>query len=224
MDRDYMFYESETMKYLKVYADDKAIDKDCDLHKINQMRWNAVLLFVYKHVYAITDSDVKYNNRKSNIDYDNGDLLNSICDLYINVCYEYGKEVSIAGFSKLTGIDYSTIISWGSKEYRHTIYKDSKGNKIYNLDQWLINHKGEEYSEELSLTHSNIYKKLSSEREACLTSMTLQGNIGALAMGKIEKGWVEGQQVVHVHAVDTKRTPDQIAQDYGIGLPDRDTT
>ncbi|MGL6198602.1 MAG: hypothetical protein ACRC3H_06665 [Lachnospiraceae bacterium] len=138
MYRDYKFYEDETMKYLDIYAQDRAVDKDCDLHKINQMRWNAVLLFVYKHVYAITDGDVKYNNKKTNIDLDDTELINNICDLYINICYEYGKEVSIAGFSKLTGIGQDTITMWGNKEYRHTIYKDSKGNKIYNIEQWLL--------------------------------------------------------------------------------------
>ena len=134
MDRDYKFYEDETTKYLKVYADDHATDKNCDLHKINQMRWNAILLFVYKHVYAITDSDVRYNNKKTNIDLDDVQLINNICDLYINICYEYGKEVSIQGFSKLTGISDEAIRLWSNKDYRHTIYKDSKGNKIYSID------------------------------------------------------------------------------------------
>ncbi|MGL6198603.1 MAG: hypothetical protein ACRC3H_06670 [Lachnospiraceae bacterium] len=54
--------------------------------------------------------------------------------------------------------------------------------------------------------------------------MTLQGNIGALAMGKIEKGWVERQQVIYIQANEMQRTADQIAQGYAVWLPDRDTT
>ena len=113
-----------TANKLEVYSDsiEESISNYCidhnlkteDLYKIDQSRWNSVLLYVYKQVFKPTpDNNPNYRyNGKSNIDYSDKELLNSICDIYINFCYEYSKEVSIMGFSKLTGISVDTIYEW----------------------------------------------------------------------------------------------------------------
>lgn len=87
--------------------------KEKDLYNIDQSRWNSVLLYVYKQVFkpCNTDTTRRYNEN-SNIDYSNAGLIDSICNIYIDLCYEYSKEVSIMGFSKLTGIDTETVYNW----------------------------------------------------------------------------------------------------------------
>lgn len=209
-------YENDIDLYLHEYENEKKIS----CYDINQMRWNSVLLYIFKNVFKHkTPPENIRHNCNSIIDYSDSDMINSICDYYINMCYEYGKEISIAGFSKLTGIHESTIYDWGNSNIRQYVYYDCDNNKINDFAAWRLNHQGEEYRQELSSSHSDIYKKLSNERETCLTAMTLQGNIGALAKGKIEKGWVEGQLLIRAEEGSrTSRTPEQIAADYPVSV------
>lgn len=84
-----------TANKLEVYSDsiEESISNYCidhnlkteDLYKIDQSRWNSVLLYVYKQVFKPTpDNNPNYRyNGKSNIDYSDKELLNSICDIYI---------------------------------------------------------------------------------------------------------------------------------------------
>lgn len=106
-------YANDIEIYLNQYCVEHEI-KHKDLYTIDQSRWNSVLLYIYKHVFKPTPNN-KPNNRyngKSNIDYSNKELLDNVCDIYINLCYEYSKEVSIMGFSKLTGIHKDTLYTW----------------------------------------------------------------------------------------------------------------
>lgn len=106
-------YANDIEMYLSQYCIDHEI-KHKDLYTIDQSRWNSVLLYIYKHVFKPTinnNPNSRYNG-KSNIDYSNKELLNNVCDIYINLCYEYSKEVSIMGFSKLTGIHKDTLYDW----------------------------------------------------------------------------------------------------------------
>ena len=100
-------YANDIELYLHQYCIDHGI-KDKDLYTIDQSRWNSVLLYIYKHVFKPLKTDVVMNNGKSNIDYSDGELLDNICNIYIDMCYEYSKEVSILGFCKLTGINPDT--------------------------------------------------------------------------------------------------------------------
>lgn len=206
-------YENDIDLYLHEYEKLKKIK----CYDINQMRWNAVLIYIYNHVFKPINPPKNIRHRcDSNIDYNNADLISEVCNYYISMCYEYGKEISIAGFSKLTGITESTIYSWANGDTRQYIYYDSDNNVIPDIAAWKLNHQDEEYRQELGSSHSDIHKKLSNERETCLTAMTLQGNIGALAKGKIEKGWVEGQLIIRSEEQKSSRTPEQIAADYNI--------
>lgn len=104
-------YESTIAEALSQYCIDHDL-KDSDLYGIDQSRWNAVLLYIHKKVFKPLPDQKKRYNENSNIDYSNKELLNSICDIYIDLCYEYSKEISIMGFSKLTGIHKDTIYEW----------------------------------------------------------------------------------------------------------------
>ena len=87
-----------------------------EIYKFDQQRWNSVLLYIYRQVFKPCKNDgvVRRYNEKSNIDYSNRELIDNVCDIYIALCYEYSKEVSIMGFNKLTGIDEETINNWAN--------------------------------------------------------------------------------------------------------------
>ena len=84
-------------------------------------------------------------------------------DYYIYICTVHDKEISIMGFSYLTGIDNNTINSW----------KDNYNN-INNIN-----------SDRLGSQRMRIYKKLTTEREESLSNKLATGNknpVGILAI------------------------------------------
>lgn len=106
-------YDNSIVEALSQYCEEHELDKN-DLYSIDQSRWNAVLLYIHKHVFKPLPDHKKRYNENSNIDYSNTDVLKDICNIYIDLCYEYSKEVSILGFSKMTGINPDTIYTWGN--------------------------------------------------------------------------------------------------------------
>ena len=106
-----------------------------------------------------------YGNSSNNNAYDL-DIINYICDVYIDLCYEYDKEISILGFSKLTGINQDTFYDWGNGSSRP------------------------------SSIGCEIYKKLSREREESLSNMLISGKrnpVGLLGALNRHYGWNMGQ-------------------------------
>lgn len=90
-------YENGIYLYLDQYIEEHNIE---DMHKEPQSRWNAALLYINKNLFKLHPEILKSENRVSNT-YDIN-IINTICDIYIELCYEYDKEVSILGFCKLT--------------------------------------------------------------------------------------------------------------------------
>lgn len=193
-----------TANKLEVYSDsiEESISNYCidhnlkteDLYKIDQSRWNSVLLYVYKQVFKPTpDNNPNYRyNGKSNIDYSDKELLNSICDIYINFCYEYSKEVSIMGFSKLTGISVDTIYEWLNEG---TVERGS----------------------------SEVAKKLNAEREESLSVRLVSGKgnpVGILGILNRHYGWNMGQPRGQDQRQTAPSIPD-MARKYGVEQADR---
>ena len=86
--------------------------------------------------------------------------------MYIDLCYEYDKEISILGFSKLTGINQDTFYDWGNQSSRP------------------------------SSLGCDIYKKLRQEREESLSNMLISGKrnpVGLLGALNRHYGWNMGQ-------------------------------
>lgn len=108
-------YTDRIQEAISNYCIDHDIDIK-DIYSFDQQRWNSVLLYIYRQVFKPCKNDgvVRRYNEKSNIDYSNRELIDNICDIYISLCYEYSKEVSIMGFNKLTGIDEETINNWAN--------------------------------------------------------------------------------------------------------------
>lgn len=175
-------YENDIALYLDQYIQERGIQ---DMSKETQNKWNACLLYINKYVFK-NDRDKLYY--PDNRDTYNSELINDICDIYINLCYEYDKEVSILGFSKLTGINPDTVYSWGAGEVR------------------------------LGSSSSEIYKKLNLENEESLSGKLISGGLNPMkilpALNR-RHNWNMGQPR-GVDGAIQHRTPEQIAADYPV--------
>ena len=90
------------------------------------------------------------------------DKVEKVCDLYLYLCDKYDKIASIQGFSRLTGITQETLYYWGRD-----------GSKA-------------------SARASEIYKKLSKERERTLSDRLASGKcnpVGVLGCLNHWHGW-----------------------------------
>lgn len=173
-------YENGIYLYLDQYIEEHNIE---DMHKEPQSRWNAALLYINKNLFKLHPEILKSENRISNT-YDIN-IINTICDIYIELCYEYDKEVSILGFCKLTGIVQDTIYQWGNETTR------------------------------LGSSASEIYKKLSTEREESLSNMLISGKrnpVGLLGALNRHYGWNMGQPRGGI--TEKQQSIEQIQQRY----------
>lgn len=166
-------YESGIYDYLQQYINERGIE---DMSKEPQSKWNAALIYINKYVF-INDNELMSDINNSMYDEYK---VNKICDIYINLCYEYDKEISINGFHFLTGINRDTLYSWKNEETRSNIYYDSKGNRISNIQMWKINHPNEEYRQESSSSCSDIYKKLVVNNEESLSCKLISGGLNPM--------------------------------------------
>ena len=129
-------YENKISEYLDQYILEKNIE---DMSKESQSKWNAALIYIYKAVFKNNRERLKGPDK----DTYNDKLINDICDIYIELCYEYDKDVSINGFCFLTGINTDTVYTWGSGERRSgsscsDVYKKLVKNNEESLSDKLI--------------------------------------------------------------------------------------
>lgn len=182
-------YENDIALYLDHYIQERGIQ---DMSKETQNKWNACLLYINKYVFKNDRDKLYYPDSK---DTYNSELINDICDIYINLCYEYDKEISILGFCKLTGINPDTVYSWRNEEYR------------------------------LGSSSPDIYKKLNLENEESLSGMLISGGRNPMkilpALNR-RHNWNMGQPR-GVDGAIQHRTPDQIAADYPVQIEQKDT-
>lgn len=161
-------FDNEIEQALFEYCDKYGIE---DMSKETQSRWNGALRFIYTRVFkgnkqALKSRDniaVDGNKIPSNYNAYNYELVNNIADYYIYLCLVNSKEISIIGFSLLTGIDYQLMYMWGDNN-----------NKLSSL----------------SFT---IYQKLITMREESLSSKLADGSIknpvGVIAILNRRYGW-----------------------------------
>lgn len=153
-------FENDIQLYLSMFCEEHGIE---DMKKESQSVWNSCLRYIYKHVFKNTDSLKQSNNIyninnpiPSNYNSYDYDIVLKVLDIYIfDMCMRYDKEVSIIGFSTLTGIDESVIYDWGNN------------------------------STKLSPLSTEIYKKLNEFREESLSNKLATGNknpVGVLAI------------------------------------------
>lgn len=114
-------YDNEIMAQLNIFCEENGIE---DMKKESQAVWNSALYFIYKHVFkgGVLKSTVNYNLTGNKIpsncnSYDYEKCM-QVLDIYIyDLCMRYDKEVSVIGYTTLTGIPESIIYDWknGSK-------------------------------------------------------------------------------------------------------------
>ena len=150
---DIEVFENDISVYLTMFCEENGIE---DMKKESQSVWNSCLRYIYKYVFKNnndllrqTDNIYNINNPiPSTYNSYNYDTVLKILDIYIfDMCMRYDKEVSIIGFSTLTGIDESIIYDWGNGE-----------------------------SGKLSASSAKIYKKLKEFREESLSNKLVTGN------------------------------------------------
>ncbi len=116
-------FENDIALYLSEFCEEQGIE---DMKKESQSVWNAALMYIKRHVFNVPGIlkiakplEGYINNNtglsKSNCNSYDIDLVNGVCDYYIYMCMQYDKEVSIIGFSNLTGIDTDSINNWGNE-------------------------------------------------------------------------------------------------------------
>ena len=153
-------FENDIEYYLQEFCDKQNID---DLRSVPQSVWNGALRYVYNHVFKNNRELLKQNNNTtvdsnnipSNYNAYDYNIILQLTDYYIYLCSIYNKEVSIIGFSNLSGIDTDTINEWGNNNIK------------------------------LSSTSAVIYKKLVMMREESLANKLADGNknpVGILAI------------------------------------------
>lgn len=111
-------YENDLLFYLNEFCEINAIE---DIKKESQSVWNSALYYIQKKLfdsnYFKSKENYSLNNKlfkESNYNSYNFNLAMHVLDIYIyDMCMRYDKEISILGFSSLTGIPDSTIYDWG---------------------------------------------------------------------------------------------------------------
>lgn len=160
-------FENDIQLYLTMFCEENGIE---DMKKESQSVWNSCLRYIYRNVFKnknlLKQSNNIYNinnNIPSNYNSYDYDMVLKVLDIYIfDMCMRYDKEVSIIGFSTLTGIDEGVIYDWGNG------------------------------STKLSTLSIQIYKKLSQFREESLSNKLVTGNknpVGVIAVLNRQFGW-----------------------------------
>lgn len=159
-------FENDIQLYLSMFCEENGIE---DMKKESQSVWNGALRYIRRHVFnnkdLLKEPNNIYNTNNSiasNYNMYNYELVDNICDIYIDLCFINDKEVSILGFSNLTGIDNETISIWGDN------------------------------CNKLSSTSFEVYKKLSQFREESLSNKLVTGNknpVGVIAVLNRQYGW-----------------------------------
>ncbi len=162
-------FENDIEYYLKEFKEKQNIE---DFRTVPQSVWNGALRYIYDRVFKNNKDALKQTNNifvkgniiPSNYNAYNYNILLDIADYYIyNMCMVNNKEVSILGFSTLTGIDESVIYDWANGE---------RGT--------------------LSTSSAMIYKKLHHYREESLSNKLADGKqnpVGVIAMLNRHYGW-----------------------------------
>lgn len=203
-------YDNDISMHLAAFCKNMGIENEYDIFP---SQWNAALKYIYNNIFKHNPSILITPHTVSN-SY-NLDAVNELLDTYIFMCYSHNQEISIQGFSFLSGISRETIHSWGSSSTRAYIYKDLQGN-ILNYTA-ISNLKEGEYIKVPSNAASDIYKKLVENNEesiVCLMKDRRNNPMKYLPILNRRHGWSVPFIRQENRAIETE-TPEQIAARYG---------
>lgn len=195
--QDQEIFENQIVMFLKMFCEEKDPPIK-DMTKEPQSVWNGCLRYIRKNVFRNKDilkskNNIAINNNSipSNFNSYNYKLINDICDIYIDLCFLYDKEVSIIGFSNLTGINPDTLHDWGNGDVK------------------------------LSSLSCDIYKKLNYYREESLSNKLVTGKqnpVGVLGVLNRHYQWNMPGVSKEAKHLATK-TQQQLIEEYGGQAP-----
>lgn len=126
-------YESKIHEYADEYIND--LDDPESINN-NPSLFTGMIKYIYKHLFKPGKNDKVLYNSNSVLDTGDIDLLNSIWDVYTELCYKYNKRPTILNFSLLIGVSSDTIDTWRRGEYRAG---DNGASSVYSdsVKKWL---------------------------------------------------------------------------------------
>ena len=148
--------------------------------------FKGALKYIYLHLFALTDNDIKYDNKQSNIDYNNISLIYNIWSVYTSLCYKYKQNPTFLNFSILTGIDNHTLGEWQKTENDRVV----------------------------GSSRSATIKKMREECESAAYDVAMSGNPGGMFVLKACYGYTEQPQQIVITQADQGKTPEQIAAEH----------
>lgn len=174
-------YDNEMTVYsndIEMYTDEyiNALSDQTLIYKT--MTFNGLLHYIYMKVFKYKDNTVRYNNKRSVIDYNNTYIINDLINIYVDLCFKYNHIPTILGFSMFTGIDNTTINDWLNSNTRVS-------NDVVEVIE-----KGK------PLTHFQTAKRLKDICEHALLSNTVENNsIGSIFALKANYGYSDQPQL-----------------------------
>lgn len=153
-------YENAIEYYFHEYFENRNIELDGHAYKaVPNNLWQGA--FMYCHDKLFKPLKFEGVRKNSTIDYSDGALLDYIVDIYGKLVMQFDIKATQNMFCALTGIHRDTLHNWETSNTRTYIYKDLDGNIINNINEYVMNNKGE-YIQEPSTTHLDLVKKIKS--------------------------------------------------------------
>lgn len=199
------YWKNRTYEAIEQYKQEYNYS-DSELELMKQLKWNSVLEYIGENVI-----------KTLNIDIRNIDIMNSICTIYLSICRMYLKTSSIYGYSLISCVPYSTLLSYKNGN-TYSVYIDIDNDyteiESKSINVYRMHHKNNRILELSNTYYSGMIKRISADREHGLTDKTEDGSIPSLALGKIEFGWIESaKEKIQVQEYEKYRLPTDIIKE-----------
>lgn len=109
-------YENQIEALFYIYCREN--DIDTSKHNIDDNDAYCIWRYIYTKLFKPDAETIRYNNKKSKLDYGDIETISNILDIYLGLCYKFKILPLIGDFETLTGITRDTLNSWERGEYR----------------------------------------------------------------------------------------------------------
>lgn len=165
---------------IEYYIDLFCQEYDIEKKSIRPQEWTALLSYIYNN-YIHPSNVLRIQLDKIPYTRYNYFMVDKLLDKYINLCNIYNQSITILGFSKLSNISTETIYRWRDDKQRNTIFINPNGSLCNNMD--LINSSSDNRLSQVTISPSDIYKKLVSNIEQNINDMVIDSKrrgVGAI--------------------------------------------
>lgn len=190
------YLRNKTREILQDYVSDPLNEVNEGLTQLTNIQFNSVLLFLRRQLLG--DGLLMYDNQRK--DY-NILLAFNFYNLYIELCSQYDKVVSVLGYGYLTSIEDSTIESWRKLNIDNDInlidikkaLLDIYNNPSISISNYysFINIGGMSQKEILNAIKKWISKSLPKNRENALKDRLISSKmpLGQISVGNRDFDW-----------------------------------